>query len=104
MKEGKKEDAETAKTRVAEIKENQQSFTSRNGQSTGRHDQPAFYTIPNVPTTVCPAEDNVVEKWAVWKPNFLIGKKYDLIDFDLGVKITGRFSCICWRKGVFNAH
>ena len=41
MKEGKKEDAETAKARVAEI--NQQSFTSRNGQSTGRHDQPALH-------------------------------------------------------------
>ena len=43
------------------------------------------------------AEDNVVEKWVVWKQNCrrthcLIGnwlKKYDLIDFDLGVKITG---------------
>ena len=43
MKEGKKEDAETAKARVAEIKRNQQSFTSRNGQSTGRHDQPALH-------------------------------------------------------------
>ena len=43
MKEGKKEDAETAKARVAEIKETSKAFTSRNGQSTGRHDQPALH-------------------------------------------------------------
>ncbi len=44
MKEGKKEDAETAEARVAEIKEKPAKlFTSRNGQSTGRHDQPALH-------------------------------------------------------------
>ena len=40
MKEGKKEEAETAKARVAEIKENP---ASRNGPSSGRHEQSALY-------------------------------------------------------------
>lgn len=36
--------------------------------------QNLLYTIPNVPYDSVPegfgAEDNVVEKWEVWKPNF----------------------------------
>ena len=37
--------------------------------------QNALYTIPNIPYDSVPegvgAEDNVVEKWEEWKPNFL---------------------------------
>ena len=43
MKEGKKEDAETAKARSSRNQRNQQSLQARNGQSTGRHDQPALH-------------------------------------------------------------
>ena len=61
--------------------------------------QNLLYTIPNVPTKVFQKVLELkimVEKWEVWKPNFErrtatlgAGQKYDLIDFDLGVKITG---------------
>ena len=43
MKEGKKEEAETAKARVAEIKEISENPASRNGPSSRRHDQSALY-------------------------------------------------------------
>ena len=42
MKEGKKEDAETAKARVAEIKETSKAYKQK-WTSTGRHDQPALH-------------------------------------------------------------
>ncbi len=63
--------------------------------------QNLLYTIPNVPYESVPegfgAEDNVVEKMGGMEtelpkdalPHWELAKKYDLIDFDLGVKITG---------------
>ena len=63
--------------------------------------QTLLYTIPNVPYDSVPegvgADDNVVEKIGGMEtelpkdalPHWELAKKYDLIDFDLGVKITG---------------
>ena len=60
-----------------------------------------LYTIPNLPYDIVPeghsAEDNEVVKTggnntelpANPLPHWELAKKYDLIDFDLGVKITG---------------
>ena len=100
MKEGKKEDAETAKTRVAEIKETSKALQAEMDKA--QEDMTnLLYTIPNVPYDSVPegvsAEDNVVEKMGGMEtelpknalPHWELAKKYDLIDFDLGVKITG---------------
>ena len=100
MKEGKKEDAETAKARVAEIKETSKALQAEMDKA--QEDMTnLLYTIPNVPYDSVPegvsAEDNVVEKMGGMEtelpknalPHWELAKKYDLIDFDLGVKITG---------------
>lgn len=65
MKEGKKEEAETAKARVAEIKEISKTLQAEMDQA--QEDMTnLLYTIPNVPYDEVPegfgAEDNVVEK------------------------------------------
>lgn len=100
MKEGKKEEAEAAKVQVAEIKEASKSMQADMDQ-VSEEMQNLLYTIPNVPHESVPegrgAEDNVVEKTggmetelpANAEPHWDLAKKYDLIDFDLGVKITG---------------
>ena len=100
MKEGKKEEAEAAKQRVAEIKEANKSIQADMDQAT-EDMQNLLYTIPNVPYDEVPegatAEDNQVEKMGGMEtelpkdalPHWELAKKYDLIDFDLGVKITG---------------
>lgn len=100
MKEGKKEEAEKAKARVAEIKESNKSLQEEMDSATADL-QTILYTIPNVPYAEVPegfgAEDNVVEKMegvipelpADALPHWELAKKYDLIDFELGVKITG---------------
>jgi seryl-tRNA synthetase len=100
MKEGKKEEAEKAKARVAEIKESNKSLQEEMDSATADL-QTILYTIPNVPYAEVPegfgAEDNVVEKTegvipelpADALPHWELAKKYDLIDFELGVKITG---------------
>ncbi|MDY5814065.1 MAG: serine--tRNA ligase [Bacteroides sp.] len=100
MKEGKKEEAEAARTRVAELKEaNKVLDAEMNEAAEGM--QALLYTIPNIPYEEVPegktAEDNVVVKEGGAKvalpadavPHWDLAKRYDLIDFDLGVKITG---------------
>ena len=98
--ERKKEEAESAKARVAEIKEASKALQLEMDKA-AEDLQTLLYTIPNVPYESVPegngAEDNVVEKMGGMEtelpkdalPHWELAKKYDLIDFDLGVKITG---------------
>ncbi|MEG1580594.1 MAG: serine--tRNA ligase [Bacteroidaceae bacterium] len=100
MKEGKQNEAEATKQRVAEIKENSKSLQESMEYAAEELLQ-LLYTIPNIPYDEVPegnfAEDNVVEKIGGTEtslpkdalPHWELAKKYDLIDFDLGVKITG---------------
>lgn len=100
MKEGKKDEAEAAKQRVAEIKEVSKSVQQTMDEAVEEL-QAILYTIPNLPHESVPqgksAEDNIVEKMGGMEtelpkdalPHWDLAKKYDLIDFDLGVKITG---------------
>ena len=81
------------KTKAAELQEKMDAAADELQQ--------VLYTIPNIPYDEVPegavAEDNVVEKTGGTEtvlpenalPHWELAKKYDLIDFDLGVKITG---------------
>ncbi|MBQ0029757.1 MAG: serine--tRNA ligase [Paludibacteraceae bacterium] len=100
MKEGKKEEAEAAKAKTAELKETskklEEVFAQCDQEITNR-----LLTIPNLPNNDVPegtgAEDNIVVKDGGVMPNLSedalphwdLAKKYDIIDFDLGVKLTG---------------
>lgn len=100
MKAGNKAEAEGAKARVAEIKEGNKALQEEMDNAAAEM-QTILYTIPNIPYDEVPegfgAEDNVVEKQegaipelpADALPHWELAKKYDLIDFELGVKITG---------------
>ena len=100
MKEGKKDEAEAAKARVAEIKEASKGLQAEMDKA-AEDLQNLLYTIPNVPYDEVPegatAEDNLVVKMGGTEtelpkdalPHWELAKKYNLIDFDLGVKITG---------------
>lgn len=100
MKEGKREEAEHAKAKTAEIKSQIKELDEENSQAEESL-KALLYTIPNVPHTSVPvgkaAEDNevVLEHGSIPTlsddklPHWELIKKYDIIDFDLGVKITG---------------
>ena len=100
MKEGKKAEAEEAKGRVAQLKEANKELQATMDKA-AEELQALLYTIPNVPYDLVPegvgAEDNLVVKMGGMEtelpkdalPHWELAKKYDLIDFDLGVKITG---------------
>lgn len=100
MKEGRREEADEAKKEVAEIKEKQRELSERLA-NTEKAIRDILLGIPNVPCDAVPkgltAADNVVEKDggkmpelpADALPHWELAKKYNLIDFELGVKITG---------------
>jgi seryl-tRNA synthetase len=100
MKEGKADEATAIRERTSEIKVQIKELDEQNAKA--EEDLKALlYTIPNVPHTSVPtgrsAEDNEVvlshgEIPALFEgklPHWELIKKYDIIDFDLGVKITG---------------
>ena len=100
MKEGKKAEAEQAKQEVAQLKEQSKKLQEDKDQAE-KQLQELLYTIPNLPYEEVPegtsAEDNVVVKMGGMEtqlpenalPHWELAKKYNLIDFDLGVKISG---------------
>ena len=100
MKAGEREAAEAAKAEVAKAKEDMKKYASEL-DAVEKEMTDIRLTIPNIPCEAVPegktAEDNVVEKEggvmpdlpADALPHWELAKKYNIIDFDLGVKITG---------------
>jgi seryl-tRNA synthetase len=110
MKAGQKAEAETIKAQVAELKANQKGFGDELAATEDKIRE-ILLSVPNVPCAAVPegktAEDNVVEKTGGPMPNlgenalphWDLAKKYNLIDFDLGVKITGAGFPVYLGKG-----
>lgn len=100
MKEGKSAEANQTKERTGEIKQQIKELDDQNTKAEADL-KALLYTLPNVPHTSVPAgksaEDNEVvlshgEIPTLFEgklPHWELIKKYDIIDFDLGVKITG---------------
>ncbi|MCM1376816.1 MAG: serine--tRNA ligase [Clostridium sp.] len=100
MKKGEKEEAEKAKQEVAEIKGATKGLQDRLSECATKM-RDLLLTVPNLPCDAVPegltAEDNVVEATggkmpelpADALPHWDLAKKYNLIDFELGVKVTG---------------
>ena len=100
MKQGKREEAEGIKQKVASLKQSDKQLQDDMDQA--QKDLNALLcTIPNIPCDLVPegsdASDNVIVKEGGQIPDlgenplchWDLCKKYNLIDFDLGVKITG---------------
>ena len=113
MKQGKREEAEAAKAEVAKLKDESQALQTKMNEAEAELTA-HLCTIPNIPYDEVPegscAEDNMVVKSSLreckpgdtvgnWDtvpsngnakvPHWELAKQYNLIDFDLGVKITG---------------
>ncbi|MTI19831.1 serine--tRNA ligase, partial [Fulvivirga sp. RKSG066] len=100
MKEGKKEEANTIKAQSADLK----SKSKELGEEQTKYENELLdllYNIPNTPNDNVPAgaseDDNEVIAEHGTTPDLYDGavphwdliKKYDIIDFELGVKVTG---------------
>lgn len=101
MKQGKKEEAEAAKTNAAELRE--QGKTMTEGLNLLEKElTEKLYNIPNVPNEIVPegndesanvvlktSSDELPELGDDAKPHWDLIEEYDLIDFELGNKVSG---------------
>jgi seryl-tRNA synthetase len=100
MKEGRKEDALFARERVGMLKESTRQLEETLSEAEQKILR-LLVNIPNLPHASVPegvgAEDNLIERSGGMMPlmaedalpHWELAKKYDLIDFELGVKIAG---------------
>jgi len=100
FKQGKQEEAAKAKERTVELKETIKEIGDQQTEAERKLND-LLVQIPNLPHESVPAgkhaEDNLIERTggmmptlpADAVPHWDLAKKYDLIDFELGVKISG---------------
>ena len=100
MKEGKREEADTAKANTSRLKEEISALNNRHGEIVAELNS-LIVRLPNLPNDIVPPgkndADNVVVKISDnvplhepgQLPHWELAKKYKLIDFEVGVKITG---------------
>lgn len=100
MRTGKKEEAEATKLKSSEYKEQQKNLLEQLATAEEQLNQ-ALVQLPNlphasVPAGISPEENEVVHEWGTIpslydgaKPHWELTSLYDIIDFELGVKITG---------------
>lgn len=100
MKEGKKEEAAAAREQVVTSKETARQLEETLKAAATKIEE-LLVIVPNLPHESVPdgkgADDNLVEKTGGVMPvladdalpHWELAKKYDLIDFELGVKISG---------------
>lgn len=100
MREGEKSQAEEAKAKVAELKQKSKELEAQKKACEAELHE-VLVLLPNTPSTAVPkgytAEDNVVERSGGTTPklhegnlpHWELAKQYALIDFEMGVKISG---------------
>ena len=100
MKEGKKEEAQKAKEKTVQYKELTKNLSTTLDEVTEQLTQ-ILYRIPNVPNEIVPQGKSAEDNLTVFRsgeiphlfegalPHWELAKKYNIIDFELGVKLTG---------------
>ena len=100
MGQGRKEEAEQRKAQVAALKARSVELAAEHETATAELNA-QIVLLPNFPADIVPegrtAEDNLVvkidENYSTLPenplPHWELARKYDIIDFDLGVKLTG---------------
>ncbi|MFD0796222.1 serine--tRNA ligase [Maribacter chungangensis] len=99
-KSGKGKEANVLKEKTAALKEESKQLTEELGTATDAL-QALLYQIPNVPHSSVPAGNSEADNEEIFTegdipklltdalPHWELAKKYDIIDFELGVKIAG---------------
>ena len=99
-KSGKADEAQQLKDKSAQLKEDSKDLSD--SLNTAVQDlEDVLYQIPNIPHELVPSGSNEEDNEEVYRegdvpdlgtkamPHWELAKKYDIIDFELGVKITG---------------
>ena len=110
FKSGKADQATALKEKTSALKENSKALDEQLKDSS-KTLQELLYTIPNIPQELVPAgqdenhNEQTLREGAIpvlaegAMPHWELAKKYDIIDFELGVKITGTWFPVFKGKG-----
>ena len=110
MKDGKKEEAEAAKSKTSQFKESSKELTSKLDE-TEKELLDILYQLPNIPNEKVKSGSSADDNEIVYQtheveglgegaiPHWELAKKYNLIDFELGVKIAGAGFPVYFGKG-----
>jgi seryl-tRNA synthetase len=100
FKQGNLQGADAAKAKTSELKQ-QESDLKQTVDAYEKEITQLLYTLPNVPNELVKSGKNELDNETVFEsgtqrafdfeplPHWDLAKKYDLIDFELGVKVTG---------------
>ncbi len=100
FKSGKADEANELKEKTVDLKDASKDLSEKLNEAEERLKE-LLYTIPNVPYDLVPAGTDENDNQEIFKegeipklvenalPHWELAKKYDIIDFELGVKITG---------------
>lgn len=109
-KSGKTDEANVLKEKTAALKESTKEFQKSMQDASDRLQQ-LLYTVPNIPHELVKAGKDDADNEEVFRegeiptlhenalPHWELAKKYDLIDFELGAKVTGAGFPIYKGKG-----
>ncbi len=109
MQSGKKDEANAAKEKTGELKNTTKILQDKLAELESQQQQ-LLYTVPNTPNSIVPEGKTPEENLEVFRygeipklvnalPHWDLCAKYDLIDFELGVKITGAGFPVYKNKG-----
>ncbi|QDP85074.1 serine--tRNA ligase [Chryseobacterium sp. SNU WT5] len=110
MRDGKKDEAESAKAKTSEFKEKSQNLQQNLKDAEARLLE-ILYLIPNIPYEKVKAGSTAEDNEIIYQshdvkglgegaiPHWELAKKYNLIDFELGVKIAGAGFPVYLGKG-----
>jgi seryl-tRNA synthetase len=100
FKSGEKQKANLLKEKTSQLKDKSKELSDRFNETIAKLEQ-LLYTVPNVPNDLVPAGTTEDDNDEIYKegdipvlaegsmPHWELAKKYDIIDFELGNKITG---------------
>lgn len=100
FKQGKQDEANAAKSRTTDLKSRETQLKAK-VEEFEQNITSLLYTLPNVPNELVPAGKNEEDNEIVLNhgttpafafepvPHWDLAKKYNLIDFEMGVKVTG---------------
>ncbi len=100
FKTGEKQKANILKEKTAQLKDKSKAHADSFNETVAKLEQ-LLYTVPNIPNDLVPAGTSEEDNIEIYKegdipvlaegsmPHWELAKKYDIIDFELGNKITG---------------
>lgn len=110
FKSGNAEKANELKAKTADLKEFSKEFSGKMSEAADKL-QELLYTVPNIPFHLVKAGQDEADNEEVHRegtipqlsenalPHWELAKKYNLIDFELGVKVTGAGFPVYCNKG-----